>query len=135
MFSTVRIAPVSRIEASWGVLWELLLPSYVYSWKLRARTTMSKGSKNSRCCGKMCAIRLDCKSRLSKYKVSKTISILFEHVLMILFHFEGNGYNPNIRPIHPGQTSNEQGVKDYLRSKGCKCHDTPYLNITSSDSR
>ena len=64
-----------------------------------------------------------------------TINILFEHVLMILFHFEGNGYNPNIRPIHPGQTSNEQGVKYYLRSKGCKCHDTPYLNITSSDSR
>ena len=51
------------------------------------------------------------------------------------FIFEGNGYNPSIRPIHPGQTANEQGVKDYLRSKGCKCHDTPYLNITSSDSR
>ena len=51
------------------------------------------------------------------------------------FIFEGNGYNPSSRPIHPGQTANEQGVKDYLRSKGCKCHDTPYLNITSSDSR
>ena len=91
IFCNVRIAPVFRIEARRGVLWKLLLPTYVYSWKLRARTTMSKGSKNIRCCGKMCAIRWDCQSRLSKYKVSNrvlsTINILVEYVLIILFHF------------------------------------------------
>ena len=43
--------------------------------------------------------------------------------------------HPGSRPNHPGSTSSEQAVKGYLRSKGCKCSDTTYLNITSTDSR
>ena len=138
MFFNVRIAPVFRIKTRRGVMWKLLLPSYVYSWKLCARTTMSKGSENIRCCGKMCTSRLDLNSSLFKIQGVKYMYIkwvFYSNMSLQFFIFEGNGYNPNIRPIHPGQTANEQGVKDYLRSKGCKCHDTPYLNITSSDSR
>ena len=43
--------------------------------------------------------------------------------------------HPGSRPNHPGQTSSELAVKSYLRSKGCNCYDTTYLNITSTDSR
>jgi len=53
--------------------------------------------------------------------------------------FHGGSHN---QPFQPGQRSNHQGhtvgeeaVKNYLRTKGCKCHDTTYLNITSTDSR
>ena len=66
MFFNVRIAPVFRIKTRRGVMWKLLLPSYVYSWKLCARTTMSKGSENIRCCGKMCTSRLDLNSSIFK---------------------------------------------------------------------
>lgn len=86
MFFDVRIAPVFRIEARRGVLWKLLLPSYVYSWKLCARTTMSKGSENIRCCGKMCTSRLDCNSshfKIQGFKLPTTMSILFEYVFTI----------------------------------------------------
>lgn len=39
--------------------------------------------------------------------------------------------HPTSRPPHPGGRE----VQDYLRSKTCNCHDTAYLNLTSTDSR
>ena len=43
--------------------------------------------------------------------------------------------NSNTRPHHQGGTVGEAAVKSYLRTRGCNCHDTAYLNITSTDSR
>ena len=44
-------------------------------------------------------------------------------------------FQPNSRPHHQGGTVGEEAVKSYLRTNGCKCTDTSYYNITSTDSR
>jgi len=44
-------------------------------------------------------------------------------------------FQPNSRPHHQGGTVGEEAVKSYLRTNGCKCIDTAYYNITSTDSR
>ena len=69
----------------------------------------------------------------------KIIIKCFNFLKYYLQYIKGGSHN---QPFQPGQRSNHQGhtvgeeaVKNYLRTKGCKCHDTTYLNITSTDSR
>merc|ERR1719277_2436573 len=47
------------------------------------------------------------------------------------FNQQNQGFNPS----HQGHTGGEAAVRSYLSTKGCKCHDTAYLNVTSTDSR
>jgi hypothetical protein len=47
-------------------------------------------------------------------------------------HSSTGGYRPPTGTITSGGSSD---LTNTLKSKGCKCHDTPFINFTSTDSR